>query len=448
MNLPNKKIILIFVILAIAVGGIYAVLKIRPGKFSTSQRATSATQTALQSTADRTGWKTYRNDTYGFAFQYPANLTVVEQTNEDFEVGIDAIGFAVSVREKTGLGIGGLNSVGTTYDKNLDLWIEGTYSGDVFSVIRCDTTPLGDQKIPTMADGGGDVMYPSSENAILTDRSYAIIVTQSRDSEDPNEETINNALSGAVGSFILVDGVQARQAQCALPNVPTLPLIISPTDQSVVYYSKPLSIQLASNLPQGVGAVVSLEHPSSSITLGTFLAGVNFTTHIANVLPTNTISEFQKNGATDLVLKFYRDEGGTKIYLGQAYDKRIKINFVNDAPYSFNAQILSDAHERWYVDSDGTIVLVNKDTSSVGNAIFFERIVDVTASNVYGCFIQSPWGLNTNSNLSNVGGHFAYGIDNKQADPISSYPKTFQQDFGCYAPDGTLLHKTFNYRLQ
>src|SRR6266481_9810058 len=181
MNLPNKKIILIFVILAIAVGGIYAVLKIRPGKFSTSQRATSATQTALQSTADRTGWK--------------------------------------------------------TYDKNLDLWIEGTYSGDVFSVIRCDTTPLGDQKIPTMADGGGDVMYPSSENAILTDRSYAIIVTQSRDSEDPNEETINNALSGAVGSFILVDGVQARQAQCALPNVPTLPLIISPTDQSVVYYS-------------------------------------------------------------------------------------------------------------------------------------------------------------------------------------------------------------------
>lgn len=449
-------IILIIAAALIAGGAVYYIAK-QKSSAPAPQAQPQANQQAT-TTDETANWKTYKNDQYGFGFKYPPYTKVQETVNTNKNVLIklnqpDNPSFGVEIIPKENLSLGGLNSPGTFYSRDLDVWLRGSWGPeDNLYSITCDTSLLGSQKLPTVVDGGGDVGYWSKMNAILTDKSFAIVIRTSGDSNGPSIEEGTKVINNVLDSFQLVGDVHVHNTQCSIP-VSDLPTVVSPVLNDQIYYSKPLVINFSPKLAPDVGALAYWDRTNSAY-LGKTTGGSSLALNLTDnfFFRPMAINDFKKNGNATLLVKFYRAVEGKKILLGDSYNQNISVTFANDLPYSFSANILSDPQGRWYVDPDGTIVLVNTNTSStdLNRNVFFEGIVDVAASNVYGCLIHSPWGDNaTNFNsLADLGGHYAYGVDvrNINSGPLPSTP--FTQDFSCHAPDGTLLHKAFNYRVK
>jgi hypothetical protein len=466
MNPERRRVAQVVLLMALicALGvGIFYVWQRNEVRSDGPNTATSSIKVLSEAIINRAGWKTYHNALYGFSFEYPPTATLSESKvglidGERFNIADDALGFSLSVRNKKGLAIGGANSTGTAYSESLDRWFGDI--ADELSRMRCDFTALGQDTLPAMTDGGGDAGYSSSIFAVLTDRDYAILLTRHYGGEDSDEKLREEELAGIGQSLKFTEGLHPRQSSCAPLTNATIPSVVAPAKGAEVVYPNPLTIAFSSSLPPTVGTQVFLQQATEARYLNDISSGSGGTFSLIEPygLGLAAISPFKKDGAYELLMKFYTQVRGSeigpeqqtsiKVYLGTAYDVRVPIQIKNTSPYSFEASILSDPKGRWFVDDKGVIVLVNQDTQSIGDGVFFENIVDVKASNVYGCYIRSPWRFDPSTNLENVDGHYAYGVYMQNISDTFIGHSEFEQDFGCYAPDGTLLHKVFKYRLK
>ncbi len=409
------------------------------------------------------GWKIYHNAKYGFAFAYPPEVELTEtpstfRNGDVTGVGSEQFGFFINVVEKKGLSIGGRNSEGTFYDHVLGRWFSSTYAPSGLAAVRCDTEPFGAQQLSAMMDGGGDAGYSSSVAAILTNRDHAILIYTFSDSYGDEQAQQSTHPEAIVDTFMLTNGVEARTTECGLPSIPVIPAVVAPTSATVIRYPVPLSVNFAAPLPPGVGALVSIKRGDNERHIGRITSGSSGVIPFTNSynLSVEAVDSLKQNGPVDVILRFYKtislqpppQEGGTEkdIYLGEAHDKTISTTLLNTAPYSFSAVILPDAQNRWYVAPDGAIVLVNTDTTSIKNGIFFQDMVRLTATNMYQCYVKSPWGTTTSDQYAPEKER-TFGVLLRNISNTLPVHSDFTQEFGCYAPDGTHLSETFTYRV-